>query len=159
MSRYEDRLNDYNRRQHADKLIFHTLGELVAMCGKLHNTWLYTNVDKWEQDPLHTPIYYFNEEWLEDQLAEGQATENERGDIVTHELRDAGLQSWFEMATFEDVVEVLHDAGEPVILPMIVIALKYYYEYDAFLDYDDVEARLQLHDVLKQVADEQTSES
>ncbi|MFD1886085.1 DUF7716 domain-containing protein [Paenibacillus wenxiniae] len=158
MSRYEDRLNDDKRRQQADRLTFHTLEELVAMCGKLHNNWLYTNVDQWNQDPLHTPVYYFNEDWQEDQLADEQAVENDRGDIIPNDLADAGLRSWFEMATFEDVVEVLHDAGEPVILPMIVIALKYYHEYDAFLDYEDVEARLQLHDVLTQVADEQTSE-
>ncbi len=159
MSRYEDRLNDYKRRQHADHLTFHTLDELVAMCGKLHNNWLYTNVDQWNQNPLHTPVYYFNEDWLQDQLEEEQAIENERGDIFPNELADAGLQSWFEMATFEDVVEVLHDAEQPVTLPMIVIALKYYHEYDAFLDYEDMEARLQLYDVMKKVADEQKPES
>ncbi|WP_322903183.1 DUF7716 domain-containing protein [Paenibacillus sp. SGZ-1009] len=156
MSRYEDRLNDYNHLQHADRLTFATLDQLVAMCGKLHNNWLYTNVQHWEHDPLHTPVYYFDEDWLAEQEAQGQATENERGDIVPNDLLEAGVQTWFEMATFEDVIDVLYEAEQPVTLPMIVIALKYYYEYDAFLDYDDVEARLQLHSVLKQVNEAQS---
>jgi len=154
MSRYEDRLNDYNRRRTEDRLTFATLDQLVAMHGQLHNNWLYTNVDQWEQEPLNTPVYYFNEDWLADQEAEEQATENERGDIIPNDLLQEGLQTWFEFATFEDVIDVLHDAEQPVTLPMIAIALKYYYEYDAFLDYEDVVARLQLHDVLKKVSDD-----
>ncbi|WP_046212988.1 DUF7716 domain-containing protein [Paenibacillus wulumuqiensis] len=41
-----------------------------------------------------------------------------------------------ESATFKDIIEVLKQAGQPISLTMIVMALKYHYEYDAFLDYD-----------------------
>lgn len=157
MSRYEDRLHDYNRRRNADCLQFHTLEELVAICGQLHNQWLHTNVDQWNRDPLHTPVYYFNEDWLYDQLDANQATELPNGDIIPNDLLDKHLQTWFELATFEDVIDVLHQAEQPVTLPMIVIALKYYYEYDAFLDYDQVEAQLRLHSVLQQVSDNQSN--
>jgi len=157
MSRYEDRMADYNRRTRPDSMTFGNLQELVAMHGQLHNEWLYTDVERWNEDPLHTPIYYFSEEWLGEQEEQGLTVQNDREDILPARFAEQGVQTWLELATFEDVIDVLKQAKQRISLTMIVMALKYYYEYDAFLDYDQVASRIQAIDVLHQVAEHKQS--
>lgn len=149
MSRYEDRLNDYKRRQNADQLTFHHINELIAAHGKMHNQWLYTNIDRWNQDPVHTPVYYLNEEWMYELEEEQQAVHNDSGELIPGWLANENIQTWFEFATFEDVIDVLKDSGHPVSIPMVIMGLKHYYEYDAFLDYDQAEAIIRFRNVLQ----------
>ncbi|WP_458119646.1 DUF7716 domain-containing protein [Paenibacillus sp. Z6-24] len=158
MSRYEDRMADYNRRTRPDALTFRHLAELVVRNGQLHNEWLYTNVGRWDEDPLNTPIYYFSEEWLWDQEEQGLAVHNDREDLIPAELADEGIQTWYELATLEDVIDVLKQAGQPVSLTIIVMALKYYHAYDAFLDYDQAVSRIAAVHALHQVAEQKQSE-
>ena len=47
MSRYEQRLEDYRRRERPSYRIFEGLQKLVRSVGQLHNNWLYVNVDQW----------------------------------------------------------------------------------------------------------------
>ncbi|ANF96118.1 DUF7716 domain-containing protein [Paenibacillus bovis] len=159
MSRYEDRMADYKRRSRPDSMTFAHLQELVAIHGQLHNEWLYTNVDYWEEDPLHTPVYYFSEEWLWEQEEQGLAVQNDREDLLPAGLANTGIQTWLELATFEDIIDVLRQAKQPVSLTMNVMALKHYYKYDAFLDYDQAASRIQIIQVLQQVAEHKQSEA
>ncbi|MDY7990750.1 hypothetical protein UY286_08285 [Paenibacillus polymyxa] len=153
MSRYETRLEDYRRRERPSYRVFEGLQELVRSVGQLHNNWLYVNVDQWDQDPVHTPIYYWDEHWLEECAEEGTVVTNEQDEYINIPkwVPDRQVQTWFELATFESIVEVLKAAGQPVTLQMVIIAVKYYDKRDAFLDYEEVKAVTDLWSVLTKV--------
>ncbi|MEK4731486.1 DUF7716 domain-containing protein [Paenibacillus sp. SEL3] len=151
MSRYETRLEDYRRRERPSYRVFEGLQELVHSVGQLHNNWLYVNVDQWDQDPVHTPIYYWDEHWLEECAEEGTAVTNEHDESIPKWVPDRQVQTWFELATFESIVEVLKAAGQPVTLQMVIIAVKYYDKHDAYLDYEEVKAVTDLWSVLTKV--------
>ncbi|URJ52614.1 hypothetical protein [Paenibacillus polymyxa] len=151
MSRYETRLEDYRRRESPSYRVFEGLQELVRSVGQLHNNWLYVNVDQWDQDPVHTPIYYWDEHWLEECAEEGAVVTNEQDEYIPKWVLDRQVQTWFELATFESIVEVLKAAGQPVTLQMVTIAVKYYDKRDAFLDYEEVKAVTDLWSVLTKV--------
>ncbi|WP_342425912.1 hypothetical protein [Paenibacillus sp. FSL L8-0502] len=151
MSRYETRLEDYRRRERPSYRVFEGLQELVRSVGQLYNNWLYVNVDQWDQDPVHTPIYYWDEHWLEECAEEGTAVTNEHDESIPKWVPDRQVQTWFELATFESVVEVLKAAGQPVTLQMVIIAVKYYDKHDAYLDYEEVKAVTDLWFVLTKV--------
>jgi len=151
MSRYETRLEDYRRRERPSYRVFEGLQELVRSVGQLHNNWLYVNVDQWGQDPVHTPVYYWDEHWLEECAEEGTAVTSEQNESIPRWVPDRQVQTWFELATFESIVEVLKAAGQPVTLQMVIIAVKYYDKRDTFLDYEEVKAVTDLWSVLTKV--------
>ncbi|MGW8441077.1 DUF7716 domain-containing protein [Paenibacillus sp. S33] len=151
MSRYETRLEDYRRKERPSYRVFEGLQELVRSVGQLHNNWLYVNVDQWDQEPVHTPIYYWDEHWLEECAEEGAVVTNEQDEYIPKWVLDRQVQTWFELATFESIVEVLKAAGQPVTLQMVTIAVKYYDKRDAFLDNEEVKAVTDLWSVLTKV--------
>ncbi|WP_149094935.1 DUF7716 domain-containing protein [Paenibacillus terrae] len=151
MSRYEQRLADYRRRERPSYRMFEGLQELVRSMGQLHNDWLYVNVDQWDQDPVHTPIYYFDEHWLDECAEADTAVTNEQDEHIHVWMTDRQVQTWLELATFEGIVDVLKDTGQPVTLQMVIIAVKYYDKHDAYLDYEEVKAVTNLWSVLTKV--------
>ncbi|MGM1019739.1 MAG: DUF7716 domain-containing protein [Bacillota bacterium] len=151
MSRYERRLADYRRRERPSYRVFEGLQELVRSVGQLHNNWLYVNVDQWDQDPVHTPVYYFDEYWLDECAEAGTAVTNEQDEHIPVWMADRQVQTWLELATFEGIVDVLKDTGQPVTLQMVIIAVKYYDKHDAYLNYEEVKAVTDLWSVLTKV--------
>ncbi|WP_025685091.1 DUF7716 domain-containing protein [Paenibacillus maysiensis] len=151
MSRYERRLADYLRRERPSYRVFEGLQELVRSVGQLDNNWLYVNVDQWDQDPVHTPIYYFDEHWLDECAEADTAVTNEQDEHIPVWMTDRQVQTWLELATFEGIVDVLKDTGQPVTLQMVIIAVKYYDKHDAYLDYEEVKAVTDLWSVLTKV--------
>ncbi|KAF6582073.1 MULTISPECIES: DUF7716 domain-containing protein [Paenibacillus] len=151
MSRYETRLEDYRRRERPSYCVFEGLQELVRSVGQLHNNWLYVNVDQWDQDPVQTPIYYLDEHWLEECAEDGTAATNEQDEYIPLWISDRQVQTWFELATFESIVEVLKAARQPVTIQMVIVAVKYYEQHDAYLDYEEVKAVTDLWSVLTKV--------
>lgn len=119
--------------------------ELLPVMNKIENQWLYLNIKKWENNPLTTPIYYFNEDWLNELEYEGGTITNARDDIFPNWVDDHHIQTWLELATFEDIIDILQNTGKTATPEMMVIAINYYYEYDAFLEYDEVVARIDNH--------------
>ncbi|TQR98639.1 DUF7716 domain-containing protein [Paenibacillus ottowii] len=151
MSRYETRLKDYLRRERPSYRIFEGLQELVRSVGQLHNNRLYVNVAQWDQDPVHIPIYYLDEHWLEECAEDGTVATNEQDEHIPVWISDRQVQTWFELATFESIVEVLKDTGQPVTLQMVIMAVKYYEKHDTYLDYEEVKAVIDLWSVLTKV--------
>lgn len=135
-------LHEKGELQHAK---FDHFVELLPVMNKIENQWLYLNVKKWESNPLTTPIYYFNEDWLNELEYQGGTITNARADIFPDWVDDQHIQTWLELATFEDIIDILHNTGKTPTPEMMVIAINYYYEYDAFLEYDDVLARMDNH--------------
>ncbi|MGM1021172.1 MAG: DUF7716 domain-containing protein [Bacillota bacterium] len=43
-------------------------------------------------------------------------------------------QTWLEIATVQDVIEVLHRSGNEPDIHRIAHGLQYYHEYDAFME-------------------------
>lgn len=117
--------------------------ELLPLLGKIENQWLYLNSSKWDQNPLTTPIYYFNEDWLEELEYQGGTISNARQDVLPDWVDDREIQTWLELATFEDIIDILSRANQPLTPEMMIIGINYYYEYDAFLEYEDVVARIE----------------
>ncbi|UZP70276.1 DUF7716 domain-containing protein [Paenibacillus polymyxa] len=44
------------------------------------------------------------------------------------------MQSWLEVATVQDVIEVLRHSGSEPDIERIAQGLRYYHEYDAFME-------------------------
>ncbi|QYK66613.1 hypothetical protein [Paenibacillus sp. S02] len=87
---------------------------------------------------------------------EGTAVTNEQDEYIPKWVPDRQVQTWFELATFESIVEVLKAAGQPVTLQMVIMAVKYYDKRDAFLDYEEVKAVTDLWSVLTKVRNHPT---
>lgn len=98
------------------------------------NEWIYTNLDAFRRDPLHNDYYIIPEEECWDLEEAGQTVKNHRDEDIPASIEDREVQSWLEIATVQDVIEVLRRRGQKPDILLIAKALHYYHEQDAFME-------------------------
>jgi hypothetical protein len=94
--------------------------ELVEVIHELpHATGIYTDMDKWRDSPLVTPLY----------LAGKEEEEEEDFD---EQIEARGLRNFFRKAQFEDVVKVERRKHPACTIDELAAAAMYYHHYDDF---------------------------
>ncbi|PPA87515.1 hypothetical protein C4A75_02295 [Brevibacillus laterosporus] len=114
---------------------FKHLEELIRRIEKVEwNEWIYTNVNAFGRDPLHNDYYIIPEEECWDLEEAGQTMKNHRDEAIPASIADREVQSWLEIATVQDVIDVVRRRGEEPEILLIDKALRYYHEQDAFME-------------------------
>ncbi|WP_226002562.1 hypothetical protein [Paenibacillus sp. BJ-4] len=98
------------------------------------NEWIFTNLDRFQSNPIDNAYYIIPEEELWELEDAGLTVTNHLDESIPAALPDHHVQTWLEVATVQDVIEVLHRSGSKPSLQRIAQGLQYYYEYDAFME-------------------------
>lgn len=116
-------------------LTFNSLEELVHTLDQQEiNEWVYTNLERFRQDPVNNDFYIIPEEDLWELEGAGQTVKNHRDEDIPAAWPDHKVQAWLEAATVQDVLHVLRRRGSEPDLPLIAKALQFYHEQDAFME-------------------------
>ncbi|MFK4301775.1 MULTISPECIES: hypothetical protein [unclassified Paenibacillus] len=80
------------------------------------NEWVFTNLERFQSNPVNTTYYIIPEEELWELEDAGLTVTNHRDESIPASLPDHHAQTWLEIATVQDVIEVLPQrqrAGHP----------------------------------------------
>ncbi|MGG4184823.1 MULTISPECIES: DUF7716 domain-containing protein [Paenibacillus] len=98
------------------------------------NEWVFANLERVQSNPLNSTYYIIPEEELWELEDAGLTVTNHRDESIPASLPDHHVQSWLEVATVQDVIEVLRHSGSEPDIERIAQGLRYYHEYDAFME-------------------------
>ncbi|WP_149096470.1 DUF7716 domain-containing protein [Paenibacillus terrae] len=98
------------------------------------NEWVFTNLEHFQSNPVDATYYIIPEEELWELEDAGLTVTNHRDENIPASLPDHHAQTWLEIATVQDVIEVLRRSGNEPDIHRIAQGLQYYHEYDAFME-------------------------
>ena len=98
------------------------------------NDWVYTNLDKWEEEPRNAIFYLISEEEIDDLEEDDKTVENSAGELIPKSLEKENVETWLDVQTLQAIFEVIQKKVTAPDNDILIRAINHYREYDDFME-------------------------
>lgn len=98
------------------------------------NDWVYTNLDKWEEEPEKAIFYLISEDEIDDLEEDDKTVENSAGELIPNSLEKENVETWLDVQTLQAIFEVIQKKVKAPDSDILIRAINHYREYDDFME-------------------------
>lgn len=98
------------------------------------NDWIYTNLEKWEQQPDQAVFYYITEEEIDVLEEEDGTVENTVGEPIPRSLEQENIETWLDVQTLQAISQIIQKNIKALDHVILIKAVNHYREYDDFME-------------------------
>ncbi|OAE12175.1 hypothetical protein AZH11_15520 [Pseudomonas simiae] len=98
------------------------------------NDWVYTNLDKWEEEPEKAIFYLISEDEIDDLEDDDKTVENSAGELIPKSLEKENVETWLDVQTLQAIFEVIQKKVKAPDSDILIQAINHYREYDDFME-------------------------
>jgi hypothetical protein len=98
------------------------------------NDWVYTNLDKWEEEPEKAIFYLISEDEIDDLEEDDKTVENSAGELIPKSLEKENVETWLDVQTLQAIFEVIQKKVKAPDSDILIRAINHYREYDDFME-------------------------
>ena len=98
------------------------------------NDWVYTNLDKWEEEPEKAIFYLISEDEIDDLEEDDKTVENSAGELIPKSLEKENVETWLDVQTLQAIFEVIQKKVNAPDNDILIRAINHYREYDDFME-------------------------
>lgn len=98
------------------------------------NDWVYTNQDKWENEPEKAVFYLISEDEIDDLEEDEKTVENSAGELIPKALEKENVETWIDVQTLQAIFDVIQKKVNAPDDATLIRAINHYREYDDFME-------------------------
>lgn len=98
------------------------------------NDWVYTNLEKWEEQPETAVFYLISEDEIDNLEEDDKTVENSAGETIPKTLEKENVETWLDVQTLQAISQILQKKIKSPDNAILIKAINYYRENDDFME-------------------------